>query len=137
MARRKVRELPPKEVQALVPRSRRWHMLPLDDGQPNEVALLAALLPRYKTAAQRVPRGRGRPLEWGRLAAAAEWLMREGLDEVSDAPGSRCVGSLVRFLNWWREQERARGVRRGPANRNTAAELAGTMKAIIQRMKWI
>lgn len=136
MARRKIRELPPKEVQALVPLPRRWHMLPLDDGRPNKVALLAALLPRYGTAAQRVPRGRGRPLEWGRLAAAAEWLLREGLDEVSDAPGSRCVKSLVRFLNWWRELERARGARRGPANRNTAAELAGTLKAIIQRMRW-
>ena len=137
MARRKVRELPPKEVQALVPRSHRWHMLPLDDGQPNEVALLPALLPRYRTAAQRVPRGRGRPVEWSRLEAAAEWLMRESFDKVSDAPGSRCVKSLVRFLEDWREKEKARGVYRGRANHDTAAQLAGTMKAIIQRMRWV
>lgn len=136
MARRKVRELPPKEVQALVPRPRRWHMLPLDDGHPNEVALLAALLPRYRTAAQHVARRRGRPVEWGRLEAAAEWLMCEGFDKVSDAPGSRCVRSLVRFLEDWREKEKARGVCRGRANHDTAAQLAGTMKAIIQRMKW-
>lgn len=74
MARRNVGELPPQAVQALVPLSRRFHMLPLDDGRLNEVALLAAFLPRYRTGVQRVPRGRGRPLEWERLAAAVDWL---------------------------------------------------------------
>lgn len=134
MARRRVRE-PPQAVQALVPRPR-WHILPPDAGHLNEVALLAALLPRYRTAARRVPRGRGRPLEWGRLEAAAEWLSREGFDKVSDARDSPCVQSLVRFLDGWREQELTRGVRRGPATRDTAAELAGTLKAIVQRMGW-
>lgn len=135
MARRKVRELPPKAVQALVP-CLGWHMLPPDDGRLNEMALLAALLPRYGTAARRVPRRRGRPMEWERLEAAAKWLKHEGFDKVSDAPGSRCVKSLMRFLDGWREQERAHGVCRGRANPNTVAELAGTLKAITHRMKW-
>lgn len=135
MARRKISGLPPKAVQALVP-CPGYHMLPPDDGRLNEVALLAAILPRYGDAARLVPRRPGRPVEWGRLAAAVKWLEREGFDKISDAPGSRCVKSLVRFLDGWREQERKCGVRRGWANYNTAAELAGTMKDIIRRMRW-
>lgn len=143
MARCVARGRPPLALQEAAARQeaarlgRRWHLLPLDDGRMDEVAILAVALRRYRAGAGMMPRTRGRPVDWNRLRAAVAWLRRMGVRTLSAAPRSRCVRSLMRFLHLWRERvERATGKRHGPATPDTAAELAGTLKALASGMGW-
>ena len=135
MARRRLPRLPSREVQALVPRPG-YYLLPPDDGRWNEVALLVFVLGRHRIAARLLPRPRGQPPKLDRMQAAAQWLNREGIAFVSDAPGSRCVKSLLRFLTEWRDAERAAGIPRGKETNSTSAELAGTLIAVFRNMDW-
>jgi hypothetical protein len=72
----------------------------------------------------------GAPPKRDRLIAATNWLEDSGA-KLSDAPGSRCVKELVRFLDRWETDHPSTG-NRHKNNRYTAETLAGTLLAYAQ-----
>ena len=98
-----------------------WHLLPPDDGELNEVASLVEALKYYYGGAALMPPAKGRPVNWERLLVAAIHLHDEGFLIISCTPKSRCVKSMLKFLN---------------IPIDTAAELAGTLKAHAKGMGW-
>lgn len=141
MARRRAPQPPPLEAQreaAGWPRGRLWGDMQTESWVPgkspypmtDDVRLLDEWLLRYHAeAAKLAPRKRGRPPKWARMRAAVQWLRKGRILTISDAPGSRCVESLGKFLDQTRT-----ALYRGEHD-STAAELAGTLRALLCSVK--
>jgi hypothetical protein len=71
-------------------------------------------------ASRKEPTREGAPPKLARIVAATYWLERAGVT-LSDAPGSRCVKELVKFLEDWHA--------RPGISPSTAETLAGTLIA--------
>ena len=131
MARRRAPQSPPLDAQrqaaGWAATGKRWTDIQVSDAEAyvTDVDLLEYWLLRdHPAAAEIAPRGRGRPPKWARMIEALRWLRANGVDTLSDAPGSRCVQELGGFI----DQGRAT-LYRGERD-STAEELAGTLVAL-------
>lgn len=138
MARRKARKLPPIEAQKAAaqlhpqPHNKSRHIRTCADGTPSQVDLLFWFLTRFEKAAPHAPPPKNRATDWKMHQEAVSWLRSKEFTKISDAPGSRCVRSLQRFLTDWRAQQaqiKDMPPPPQPASEYTAAELAGTLIA--------
>lgn len=135
MARRRAPKPPPFDAQRIAAGVANWKFgargIEVSDKPLTDLDLLEQwLLKDHPEAAKIAPRHRGRPAGWDEMLQAVRWLRKDGIDIVSDAPGSRCVSSLGKFLDAQaaqRQRPRIHGERD-----STAEACAGTLLAILQ-----
>lgn len=145
MARRRAPEPPPKDSQRKVfnrapgvlpnGKPKPWGPIEVSPEPLSDLMLLDRWLLRdFPDAALIAPKKRGRPAEWDVKLAAVRWLIGHR-ETLSDAPESRCVKSLIAFLDDWRARPGPLGRKRGPGTPGTAAQLAGSLINIVRSAK--
>jgi hypothetical protein len=111
---------------------RQYGKLNTSEHPPTIFSNVRWLVEQELAGARHEARGEGAPPKLVRAIAATNWLERAGV-KLSDAPGSRCVKELMRFLEDY--AARASSGEPRPVSRSTAETLAGTLLAYADAIK--
>lgn len=156
MAKRRAPKPPPFDAQRAAAGAANWKLgargIEISDHPllETDIDLLEHWLLKYHPeAAEIARRGRGKPPIWASRLQDVRWLRKNGVETVSDAPGSRCVKLLGKLLDAQyqkKKKEREHGERdaqcqekkeeRPHGERDSTAESrAGVLRAILDTIK--